>query len=64
MTELRVKVYSELVIKDIVLESAVYEPTSDPQSHITFVENTTCFDNYTGLSCEACAPGKVYNGDQ
>jgi hypothetical protein len=48
-----------IVISGIVLQSVAYDPTSLPRHQISFVENVSCFVNYTGLSCEVCAPGRI-----
>ena len=53
-------VESDVVIKLITLYSAMYDPTSDTHDQINFVENMTCFENYTGLSCESCSPGRLF----
>ena len=58
MSSFELKIKSELLVTKIVLQSAVYDRTSDSQNQVRFVENMTCFENYTGLSCETCAPGK------
>ena len=58
MSSFELKIKSELLVTKIVLQSAVYNRTSDIQNQVRFVENMTCFENYTGLSCETCAPGK------
>ena len=58
MSSFELKIKSELLVATIVLQSAEHDRTSDIQNQVRFVENTTCFENYTGLSCETCAPGK------
>ena len=58
MSSFELKIKSELLVTKIVLQSAVYHGTSNSQNQVRFVENMTCFENYTGLSCEICAPGK------
>lgn len=57
ITTLVLKIQSEMVVRESVLQSAVFDPTS-AHENIEFVENMTCFENYTGLSCEACATGE------
>ena len=52
MSSFELKFKSELLVTKIVLQSAVYDRISDRQNQVRFVENMTCFENYTGLSCE------------
>ena len=60
ISSFKLRLQSEsIVISGIVLESAVYHASSIPQDQISFVENVTCFENYTGLSCEVCAAGRI-----
>ena len=59
LTSVQLVVRSNLVLREVLMESAVYDPMSDVSAHVGFVENMSCFSNYTGLSCETCAPGKV-----
>ncbi|XP_028394884.1 laminin subunit beta-2-like [Dendronephthya gigantea] len=56
ISSLALKIQSEMVVREIVLQSARFDP-SIANEQIGFVENMTCFENYTGLSCEACATG-------
>lgn len=43
--------------KSITLDTAVKDKEAAKSDMISFVENATCHKNYTGLSCEMCAPG-------
>ena len=61
ISSLELKVQSEIVIREIALQSAVHDVTSDVNDQISFVENMTCFANYTGFSCEACAQGRNFS---
>ena len=46
---------SDVVLHAIALVTAV--PSEDNETPVTWVEQCTCPDNYTGLSCEQCAEG-------
>ena len=49
-----------VTFKRISLAHAV-KKTGIVAEQVGFVENSTCPDNYTGLSCERCAVGKISN---
>ena len=61
MSSFELKIKSEILVMRILLQTAVYDRTSNAQYQVRFVENMTCFENYTGLSCETCAPGRNLN---
>lgn len=49
---------STVTFKEVTLGTAVNERGIPGEVSVGFVENATCHTNYTGLSCELCAPGK------
>ena len=59
MSSFELKIKSELLVTNIVLQSAVYDRNSDSQNQVIFVENMTCFENCTGLSCETVLQVRV-----
>lgn len=58
ISSFELKIQSKIVFVRILLQTAVHDGTSDVQYQVRYVENMTCFENYTGLSCESCAPGR------
>lgn len=46
-----------VLFKRISLTHAVKDETKPENMHVRFVENAKCHQNYSGLSCETCAPG-------
>ncbi|XP_022780822.1 laminin subunit alpha-3-like isoform X1 [Stylophora pistillata] len=48
---------STVTFKEVTLETAASEQGIPGEVSVGFVENATCHTNYTGLSCELCAPG-------
>lgn len=65
LTSLRIRATyyapGSVTFKNISLETAVNEQGTPSEVSVGFVENATCHVNYTGLSCELCAQGKVFS---
>ena len=51
---------SSVTFKEVTLETVVTEQGVPGEVAVGFVENATCHTNYTGLSCELCAPGEYH----
>ena len=50
--------HGNVAFEEIRLEKTVEDQEAPEGEMVTFVENTTCQQNYTGLSCEKCGLGE------
>ena len=61
--KIRVVVYpfpkGSVAVEAIRLETGVEDDSAPEGEMVGFVENATCEQNYTGLSCEKCAAGEL-----
>ena len=65
LTSLRIRatyyIPGSVTFKEISLETAVSEQGVPGEVSVGFVENATCHENYTGLSCELCVQGNNHH---